>query len=105
MRFLNVVIKTFSLDKITFKMTQTTMLSTNLSYSRNVTSLLGIAYPSNVIKANFKMCVREVFEHLLNESILKYFCNYIFYKVINKCDYSMVNMYLSYVFICNISRY
>ena len=108
MRFLNVVIKTFSLDKITFKMTQTTMLSTNLSYSRNVTSLLSTAYLSNVIKANFKMCIREVFEHLLNESILKYFCNYIFYKVINKCDFpndSMVNMYLSYVFICNISRY
>ena len=58
MRFLNVVIKTFSLDKITFKMTQTTMLSTNLSYSRNVTSLLSTAYLSNVIKVNFKMCNR-----------------------------------------------
>ena len=66
---------------------------------------LGTSYLSNVIKGTFEMCVKEVFEQLLKETIIKYFCNYIFYKVINKCDYSMVNMYLSYVFICNISRY
>ena len=59
---------------------------------------LGTSYLSNVIKGTFEMCVKEVFEQLLKETILKYFCNYIFYKVLN-------NTYLSYVFICNILCY
>ena len=69
---------------------------------------LGTSYLSNVIKGTFEMCVKEVFEHLLKETIIEYFCNYIFYKVLNKSVFPndlKVNTYLSYVFICNILCY